>query len=130
MSNKKTILIVDDDVDFTRIVGAILAEEGYKAVTAATGAEGLEKAAELKPDAILLDFMMETVTQGAPTAQALRQIPGLNEVPIILVTAVRRIKPWWNEIAPNQDWLPVSKVLEKPVSREALLAALRELMPA
>jgi CheY-like chemotaxis protein len=127
---KKTILIVDDDVDFVRINRAILEQAGYNVVPAHSGAEGIEKAEEIKPDAVLLDFVMETGTQGASVAQRLAQMPGLAGVPVVLMTGVHRIKPWWKGLAPDPDWLPVSKVLEKPVSGEQLLATLAEILPA
>ncbi|MHB1414403.1 MAG: response regulator [Chloroflexota bacterium] len=126
--HKGRVLIVDDDVDFMRINGKVLRQDGYEVVEAYTGADGLEKARETKPDAVLLDFMMESNTEGASVAQALREDPDFKTTPILLVTAVRRIKPWWNGVKPDQEWLPVDKVLDKPVAPERLLAEVREVL--
>lgn len=126
--HKARVLIVDDDVDFMRINGKVLRQDGYEVVEAYTGADGLEKARETKPDAVLLDFMMESNTEGASVAQTLREDAAFKTTPILLVTAVRRIKPWWNGVKPDQDWLPVDKVLDKPVAPEKLLAELQEVL--
>ncbi len=130
MSDKKRVLIIDDDIDFVRINQAVLEKGGYEVDVAYSGAEGVEKARENRPDAIILDFMMETSTAGAPVAQVLREDEQLKTVPILLVTAVRSIKPWWKGIQPDEEWLPVDKVLEKPVSAERLLAEIKAILPA
>ncbi len=122
MEGKPRVLIIDDDVDYVRINRVVLERNGYEVATAATSAEGVEKACECKPDAIILDLMMETTTSGAPVAQMLREHDGLAHVPILLVTGVRSLKPWWKDLRPQQDWLPVDKVIEKPVGPERLLA--------
>ncbi len=52
----QSVLIVDDHESFRRIVGALLRDNGYRVVgEAATGAQGLEAAARLLPQAVLLD---------------------------------------------------------------------------
>jgi CheY-like chemotaxis protein len=116
------VLIIDDDVDYVRISKRVLEHGGYEVVTAALGSEGLQLAKETNPDAILLDFMMETNTAGATVAQALSDDPALRGIPVLLITAARAVKPWWRDrLNPNADWLPVVKVLDKPVSAEDLL---------
>ena len=50
--------IVDDEPNIRRMVGALLSGEGYDIREAANGAQGLSRAAESEPDAILLDLMM------------------------------------------------------------------------
>ncbi|MHB1007238.1 MAG: response regulator [Chloroflexota bacterium] len=129
MESNRKILIVDDDVDFVRIHKTMLERNGCEVETAATSVEGLEKAREAKPDAIILDFVMETPTAGGPVAQQLSEDAALKDIPIIMVTAVRKLKPWLKGFEPNVDWLPVRKVLDKPVTSEQLVAALNEVLP-
>ncbi|MHB1132319.1 MAG: response regulator [Chloroflexota bacterium] len=122
MREKPLVLIIDDDIDYVRISKRVLERGGYEVVTASLGSEGLNLAQETKPDAILLDFMMETNTAGASVAQALGDNPELRGIPVLLITAARTVKPWWRDrLNPNEDWLPVVKVLDKPVSPEDLL---------
>lgn len=129
MEKRGRILLIDDDVDFVRINQTVLERHGYEVITAFSGAEGIMKARETKPDAILLDFMMETATEGAPVAQVLRDDPDLSKVPLLLVTSVHRAQPWWRDIKPDEEWLPVDKVIDKPVSPETLLAELSKVLP-
>ena len=107
----------------------MLEHRGFVVETAATSEEGLEKARETMPDAMILDFMMETPTAGAPVAQTMSEDPTLKNIPIIMVTAVRKLKPWLKGFEPNGDWLPVHKVLDKPVSPDQLIEALNEVLP-
>lgn len=129
MRERPLVLIIDDDVDYVRINRRLLERNGYDVITAAVGFEGIEQAREHRPDAIILDFMMESNTAGATVAQQLSEDEALRRVPIILITAARSVKPWWGDkLNPNEDWLPVSKVLDKPVSPEQLLAELAALL--
>jgi CheY-like chemotaxis protein len=51
-----TVLIVDDDAQFRRVAGELLADRGYRVVgEAASAADGLALAEELHPDAVLVD---------------------------------------------------------------------------
>jgi DNA-binding response OmpR family regulator len=54
----QTILIVDDDIELRKLIQSYLAEEGFRAVTAANGREALFIARQEKPDLIILDLMM------------------------------------------------------------------------
>jgi CheY-like chemotaxis protein len=50
-----TVLIVDDEPNIRRMVGALLSGEGHEVKEAANGAQGLTRAGEIEPDAVLLD---------------------------------------------------------------------------
>lgn len=129
MRERPLVLIIDDDVDYSRITRRVLERGGYEVVTASLGSEGLNLARESQPDAILLDFMMETNTAGASTAQALSEDPQLRRIPVVLITAARTVKPWWRDrLQPNEDWLPVVKVLDKPVAPDDLLREVEEML--
>jgi len=58
MSEKKRILVVDDEPDFCSIVQGQLEKEGFEVEVAYNGVEGLEKVKANPPDAIVLDVMM------------------------------------------------------------------------
>lgn len=69
---KKTILIVEDDSMLRKVLSNRIAEEGYEALEAEDGKEGLETALKKHPDLILLDLMMP-VMDGAEMLQELRK---------------------------------------------------------
>src|SRR5262245_53795204 len=70
----ETILVVDDDPDIARFVEVNLRSAGYDVSVAGDGEEALERAAELRPDLVLLDVMMPRL-DGFEVAQRLRKNP-------------------------------------------------------
>ena len=114
-----TILLVDDEPDFVEVTKVLLESNGFDVVAAHSGAEGKKKAAEVKPDLIILDVMMETKTAGFDVARWLRDQPDLDKIPVIMLTAVNEEVPW--RFGLDSIWLPVDVFLDKPVSPEALL---------
>ena len=81
------ILIVDDEDDI-REVAALSLETvaGWEVITANTGAQGLARAIEHLPDAILLDVMMPGM-DGPTTFNELRKNPVTAHIPVLLLTA-------------------------------------------
>jgi pilus assembly protein CpaE len=80
------VLIIDDDVDTLKLVGLMLERQGYEIAVASNGTIGLNKAAEIKPELILLDVMMPDL-DGYEVTKRLRSDPGLAHIPIIMFTA-------------------------------------------
>jgi DNA-binding response OmpR family regulator len=80
------ILIIDDDVDTLKLVGLMLERQGYQISAAATGEQGIAKAAADTPDVILLDIMMPDM-DGYEVARRLRKDPRTKGAPILMFTA-------------------------------------------
>jgi len=81
---KKRILIIEDEPDLIRGLADALEFEGFRVDSAATGAEGVAKAAEMHPDCVLLDLMLPD-DNGYKVCEVLR---GMDPVlPIIMLTA-------------------------------------------
>lgn len=83
----RKILIIDDEDDI-REVAALSLESvaGWDVVVASSGAQGLVRAAECQPDAILLDVMMPGM-DGPSTFRELRKNPATSKIPVLLLTA-------------------------------------------
>jgi len=83
----RKILIIDDEDDI-REVAALSLESvaGWDIVTASSGAQGIARAAEHQPDAILLDVMMPGM-DGPTTFRELRKNPATAKIPVLLLTA-------------------------------------------
>jgi CheY-like chemotaxis protein len=116
-----TVLVVDDDVGLVESFSVILQTKGYEVVCAYNGEEGFRKAVESKPDVILLDVMMTKENEGFEVAQRLKADPVTRQIPVILVTGIRKAKQLPFSFEPDEDWLPVKAVIEKPVPPEVLL---------
>ncbi|HQL70314.1 MAG TPA: response regulator transcription factor, partial [Bacteroidales bacterium] len=86
MENRNKILIVDDDSDIREFLSYNLGRECYEVHCAANGIEAIQKAGQTNPDLILLDIMMPGA-DGIEVCQQLRELPEMNRVIIVFLTA-------------------------------------------
>ena len=84
-TDKKKILVVDDDENLRLVLVDKLNIVGFDAVGASNGKEGLEKALKIHPDVILLDIMMP-VMNGWDMLKKLREDKWGNEAKVIMLT--------------------------------------------
>ena len=124
MSNK--VLMIDDDPEFVEAISNLLDAKGYDVHTASNGKDGVAKAKAENPDIILLDVMMTTKNEGFNVARELHDDQRLQNTPIIIMTGIRREMNLPFGFEPDETWLPVKRVLEKPVKPEVLLSAISE----
>ena len=87
MSEKKNILLIDDDPEFVSLLQRKMNKLNCKIDTAYDGDEGIKKARSNPPDLIVLDVMMP-VKDGFQTCKELKADPSSSEIPVILLTAV------------------------------------------
>ena len=85
--NRATVLIIDDTPANIAVLADYLEEQGLRVVVAQDGEEGLQRAAFVRPDLILLDVMMPGM-DGFETCRHLKQDPALQEIPVIFMTAL------------------------------------------
>jgi len=79
------VLVIDDDDDSADLLARSVAQVGFSARRAADGAEGLAMAAEMRPDAIVLDLAMP-VMNGFEVLDRLSATEELRDVPLIVVS--------------------------------------------
>ncbi|GGF26165.1 hybrid sensor histidine kinase/response regulator transcription factor [Echinicola rosea] len=84
-SEKKTILLVEDNEDFVHYLKSCLVEE-YKVITALNGEEGSKMAFEHIPDMVISDVMMPKMN-GVELCQLLKRDLRTSHIPVILLTA-------------------------------------------
>lgn len=117
------ILMIDDEADIRLIARVSLSRiGGMEVIEADNGAEGVRRAAQEKPDAILLDVMMPLM-DGAATLSALRANAATAAIPVIFLTA----KVLRSEIERLQA-LGVAGVLTKPFDPLTLPDQLRRIL--
>jgi two-component system nitrogen regulation response regulator NtrX len=112
-----SILIVDDEPNIRRMVGALLSAEGYEVRDAQDGAAGLARALESEPDVLLLDLMMPGELDGLATLARLRE--RLPDVPVVMMSGRAGLSD-----AVRATKLGAFNFLEKPLSPEGVLLAL------
>jgi DNA-binding response OmpR family regulator len=79
-----SILLIDDDVKYCRLIAQYLGAHGFVVTLAHDGKVGLEKATSDKFDAVLLDIMLPGLQGG----EVLRSVRETSEVPILMLTAL------------------------------------------
>jgi CheY-like chemotaxis protein len=128
MAEEHTILIVDDDVDFAESNKDLLEACGYSVVTAHDGSSGLQVARATRPDLMILDVMMATDTDGFEVARAIPQTPELQGLPVLLVTGIEKALNLSEGLKPDETWLPVERILEKPIDPGRLLKEVEKIL--
>ncbi len=83
----KSILLVDDDLTLREMYMERLKAEGFSVEMAKDGEEALAKAADLKPNIILLDIMMPKIN-GLDVLKKLKQDSATANIPVIVLTAL------------------------------------------
>ena len=116
MSTK--ILIVDDETNIRRMVGALLKSEGFDVSEAPNGNAGLLALPEVQPDLILLDLMMPPGPDGLATLEQIRK--GDAEIPVIMMSGKAQLAD-----AVRAVQMGAFQFLEKPLAPESLLVAVR-----
>jgi DNA-binding response OmpR family regulator len=114
------VLIIEDETAMRTALTDLLSAEGYRTLTAADGARGLERALNEKPDLILLDIMLPKLDGFALCAE-LRRLA--NAVPVLMLTAKGQVEDRVTGLDAGAD-----DYLVKPFSTEELLARVRALL--
>jgi DNA-binding NtrC family response regulator len=120
MTDKKKVLIIDDDMDFREMATIVLESVGYDVQEAEDGAKGLAVVKSTKLNFILLDVMMEEVDTGVKLAQEIASAsPG---TPIVILSSFAdAAKQLFDTTA-----LPVKEYLQKPLKSDELLALVKK----
>ena len=117
---KKTILAVDDDPAFLRLVENNLKAAGYEVITASDGDEAFKMASSRKPDLVVLDLLLPKV-DGWRVCQKLKMDPLCKHIPVILLSGLIEKE------YPKQEMEAADAFLGKPVEFENLLATIKRL---
>ena len=113
MAEQKTILIVDDDLELSDGLRAVLEKQGFRVIQARDGQQGKQAVYNQRPDLVILDMMMPRMG-GYPVLEHFKGKP--DAPPIIMITANegRRHKAY-------AEYLGVIDYIRKPFAMERLL---------
>ncbi len=122
MTSKPIILVVDDDAAILALMRALLREFGFEGVTAQSGPRAITEARARRPSLVLIDRNMPGMS-GDECIRALRNEPGLEELPILIVSG---------ELVSSAELaaLGADGSVLKPFDVSALVAQLRSHIPA
>ena len=131
---KPKILVIDDDPDFVEGLRIALEANNYEAYIAENGTEGLRLIRKIRPDLIVLDVMMDTLTEGFQVSYQLRsrdpqsEYASNSKIPILMITAVSQKMHMKFSLQTDEDFLPVDEFVEKPFRLDALLDKVKKLL--
>ncbi|OVZ63807.1 hypothetical protein CDO44_03000 [Pigmentiphaga sp. NML080357] len=117
-----SILVIEDDPAFARVLGDMIRRKGCEALVAGNGEAGLQMARQHRPTGIVLDLMLPDM-DGWTVLERIKAEPGLRHIPVHIVSAL--------DESPRSRDAGAASYLTKPVSAETLNGAIdRLLLPA
>ncbi len=120
--DKKSILVIDDEVGFINAITDCLELSGYDVIAAYDGLEGLEKVRHKKPDLIILDLMLPKL-DGLALCALLKKDAKYAGIPVIMLTARVAEKD-----AVTGKKVGADAYMTKPQEPERLLEKIKELL--
>lgn len=117
-----TILVADDEPANRELMEELLTTQGFRVITAANGAEALDRLGKVPIDLVLLDVMMPRLN-GFQVCEKIKVNPDTYLIPVILITALSDKPDRIEGIRVGAD-----DFLSRPVDRTELLARTRSLL--
>ena len=118
MSDKKKIIVIDDDPDIVTFLTTLLQDNGYGVVSAKDGQEGMDKTRAERPDLILLDITMPEKS-GVRYYRKVCGDPDLKGIPVVIVTGVT--EEFRRFIHTRKQVPPPAGYITKPIDKQQLL---------
>ncbi|HEX9283868.1 MAG TPA: sigma-54 dependent transcriptional regulator [Gemmatimonadales bacterium] len=112
------VLLVDDEPNIRKMVGALLESEGFETLEAPGGAAALAAVEREAPDAVLLDLMMPGGPDGLATLEQLKRVAP--DLPVVMMSGKASLTD-----AVRATKLGAFQFLEKPLTPEGVLTTLR-----
>jgi two-component system phosphate regulon response regulator PhoB len=119
---KPLILVVEDEAPLVTMLRYNLEKQGFRVEEATDGQEALTKIAEVRPDLVLLDWMLPAMS-GIEVCRQIRRKPGTRDLPIIMVTARAEDADAVRGLNTGAD-----DYITKPFQMDTLLARIRAIL--
>ena len=123
------VLVIDDDQDFRASVRAVLETRGYQVAEAESGREGLRMVLEHRPDAIVVDVMMESKVEGYGVTHALKyrdEFAGCRGIPVFMVSSIEESPDELYPMSAEVEMIRPDRYLTKPLDIPRFLDLIAE----
>jgi CheY-like chemotaxis protein len=127
VSDKKKVIVIDDEPDIVTFLTLLLEDNGYATVSAKDGQEGIEKVRTEHPDLVLLDITMPEKS-GVRFYREIRSDSELKSIPIVIVTGVA--KEFKDFISTRRQVPPPDGFISKPIEKQKLVDIVARLLMA
>jgi CheY-like chemotaxis protein len=131
---RKTVLLVDDDLDLLAANRIAFEVAGFEVYEAHNSAEAMEVAAAVRPAVAILDVVMEQPDEGFALARQLKQDERTRSMRLVILSSINEINRGrglafrYSDQDRDERWLPVDRILEKPVRPRKLISVIEELV--
>jgi two-component system cell cycle response regulator DivK len=119
---KAKILLIEDNPENRYLVTFLLEQHGHEVIAAESGHRGLELAAKVRPDLILLDIQLPGM-DGHAVARAIKSDPHLQHIPIVAVTSYAMVGDQEKCFAAG-----AKGYIEKPINPETFVAEIERFL--
>ena len=125
---KKKVLLVDDDIDLIEQNKMLLESKGYEVVTAENVKDAWETFQREKPDAAVLDLIMEEHDSGFVLAHKIKRDAYGKTIPVFLLTSATYVTGMKFGVSSSeeQEWINCDAWFNKPINIDELSNKLEE----
>jgi two-component system, OmpR family, alkaline phosphatase synthesis response regulator PhoP len=128
MSEKKKILIIDDDKDYGEALKIVLGSNGFNVHHVLNIRDGRQAIETDKPELIILDVMMDKHTDGFDLCYNLKHDKACSDIPILMVTAVTNKTGFKFSPETDGEYLQADDYAAKPIPAAELLLRVKKLI--
>lgn len=127
----KKILLVDDDIDLLDQNKLLLESKGFTIVTAENGEDGFKVFQKEKPDAAIIDLIMEQMDSGFILSYKIKKTEHGKKIPVFILTSATYETGFKFSASSveEKEWIKCDGILNKPVVIEELIAKLETYAP-
>ncbi len=124
--NVKKILLVDDDIDLLEQNKLLLESKGFEVITAENSEDGLKVFQKEKPDAAIIDLIMEQMDSGFVLCYKIKKTEHGKKIPVFMLTSATYETgfKFSSSSKEEKEWIKCDGIINKPVVIEDLLAKL------
>jgi len=126
MAKKPLIYMTDQDRRHSQETRALLEGRGFEARWFGSGEEAMAAGHERRPDLFITSMGLTGEIDGLQYTRALKADDALKDVPVILLTGVRRVMNLPFKFEPDARWFQIFAVIEKPARPDYLLEVIEE----
>jgi two-component system alkaline phosphatase synthesis response regulator PhoP len=128
MSEKKKILIIDDDKDYGEALKIVLGNNGFNVNHVLNVQDGRKSIEEDRPALLILDVMMDKHTDGFDLCYSLKHDEKYKNIPILMVTAVTGKTGFKFSPETDGEYLQADDYVSKPIPASELLQRVKKLI--
>jgi CheY-like chemotaxis protein len=126
MENVKKILLVDDDIDLLEQNKTLLESKGFEVIIAESAEEGFNVFEKEKPDAAIIDLIMEQMDSGFILCYKIKRTDHGKKIPVFMLTSATYETGFKFSASSKEEkqWIKCDGILNKPVVVEELISKL------